>query len=222
MKKITSILGLILIALTLFSQPADDVKDPKAKVILEELSLKNSSYSSIKAEFTYRLFNQADAIDETQNGSLLLKGNKYIVTMVGQEIYFNEKYIWRWMPDVKEATKDCAPSPDEEADNLMNPSNIFTIYENGFKFTYKKEDVVNGKKAHVIYLYPENADNKPYHTIVLNIDIEKMEIISMEVRGKDGNIYTTTLSKFLSNVVANDSDFTFDESKADDVIDLCD
>ena len=49
-----------------------------------------------------------------------------------------------------------------------------------------------------------------------------MEIISMEVRGKDGNIYTTTLSKFLSNVVANDSDFTFDESKADDVIDLCD
>ena len=57
MKKITSILGLILIALPSFSQPADDVKDPKAKAILEELSLKNASYSSIKAEFTYRLFN---------------------------------------------------------------------------------------------------------------------------------------------------------------------
>ena len=222
MKKITRILGLILIALPAFSQPADDVKDPKAKAILEELSLKNASYSSIKAEFTYRLFNQTDAIDETQNGSLLLKGNKYIVNMVGQEIYFNEKYIWRWMPDVKEATKDCAPDPDEEADNLLNPSNIFTIYEKGFKFTYKIEDVVNGRNAHVIYLYPENADDKPYHTIVLNIDIEKMEIISMEVRGKDGNIYTTTLSKFTANITAKDADFTFDESKADDVIDLCD
>ncbi|MBL4623881.1 MAG: outer membrane lipoprotein carrier protein LolA [Flavobacteriales bacterium] len=222
MRKIIGTLGLIIIAITLHAQPADDVKDPKAKAILEELSKKNKSYSSIKAEFSYKLENKDESIDETQNGSLLLMGNKYIVNMVGQEIYFDEKYVWRWMPDEKEVTKDCAPDPEEEADNLLNPSNIFTIYEKGFKFSYKKEDIVNGRKAHVIYLYPENADDKPYHTIILNIDVEKMEIISMEVRGKDGNIYTTTLTKFTANVPVNDADFTFDESKADDVIDLCD
>jgi outer membrane lipoprotein carrier protein len=220
MKRLTGTLGLIIIALTLFAQPADDVKDPKAKAILEKLSIKNKSYSTISAEFDYRL--QAEDIDETKKGALLLKGNKYIVNMVGQEIYFDEKYVWRWMPDVKEVTKDCAPDPEEESDNLLSPSNIFTVYEKGFKFSYKKEDVVNGRKAHVIYLYPEDADGKPYHTIIINVDIEKMEIISMEVRSKDGNVYTTTLTKFTPNVAANDADFTFDESKADEVIDLCD
>ncbi|MDA9563496.1 outer membrane lipoprotein carrier protein LolA [Flavobacteriales bacterium] len=222
MNKIVTTLGVILINLTLFAQTPDPVKDPKAKAILEELSIKNKSYSSIKAEFAYRLQNKDEDIDETQNGTLLLKSNKYIVSMAGQEIYFDEKYVWRFIPDANEVTKDCAPDPEEEADNLLNPSNIFTIYEKGFKFDYKKEDVINGQKAHVIYLYPENAGDKPYHTIVLNVASEKMEILSMEVRGKDGNIYTTQLTTFTPNVAANESDFTFDESKADDVIDLCD
>ena len=68
MRKIIGTLGLIIIAITLHAQPADDVKDPKAKAILEELSKKNKSYSSIKAEFSYKLENKDESIDETQNG----------------------------------------------------------------------------------------------------------------------------------------------------------
>ena len=42
-----------------------------------------------------------------------------------KEIYFDEKFVWRFIAEDKEVTKDCAPEEGEEEDNLLSPSNIF-------------------------------------------------------------------------------------------------
>ena len=44
----------------------------------------------------------------------------------------------------------------------------------------------------------------------------------MIVLNKDGNVFTYKLKNFKSNVNLTDSDFEFDESLADDIIDLRD
>ena len=64
--------------------------------------------------------------------------------------------------------------------------------------------------------------SKPYHTVIVNVDKPNLELISMVVLNKDGNVYTYRLKNFKANINLTDDDFEFDESLADDIIDLRD
>jgi len=44
-------------------------------------------------------------------------------------------------------------APDPKATDNINPVNIFTLYEKGYKYKYEKEDVVNGVKVDIVNLY---------------------------------------------------------------------
>ena len=60
--------------------------DPAAQKILDQLSKETKSYKSIKATFTYTLENKKENSKVAQDGSLLLKGDKYKLEIAGQEI----------------------------------------------------------------------------------------------------------------------------------------
>jgi outer membrane lipoprotein carrier protein len=195
-------------------------KDDKAKEILEELSKKTKAYTSIKADFTYKLENKDAGVNETQSCSLILKGNKYKINIAGQEIVSNGKTLWTYIKDADEVQVDNAPDASKQSDNLMNPSNIFTIYEKGFKYKFEKEETLNGKTIQHINLYPEKANEKAYHTVKLVIDKNLKQINTIIVLSKDGNKYTYTINKFETNLPFSDTDFNFDVSKAGEVIDL--
>ncbi len=202
-----------------FSFAQKETIDEKAKSILDELSKKTKAYTSVKADFSYTLDNPQEKINETQKGNLIVKGNKYKLSIAGQEITCDGKTMWTYMKDAGEVQIDNAPDPNKE-DNSFSPTKIFTLYEKGFKYKFEKEETQNGKTMQVINLYPEKAKEKPYHTVKLFIDKNAKEISSVVVMNKDGNKYTYNLTKFESNVPLSDSDFTFDTSKAKDVIDL--
>ena len=102
----------------------------------------------------------------------------------------------------------------------MNPANAFHMYKKGFKYKYDGTATVDGQGVDVIKMFPINPQGKNFHTIIININSEKLELVSMEVRGKDGNVYTYRLKNFKADVPVTDADFIFDESRADDVIDL--
>lgn len=221
MKKIIAIFALSQV---LYLAPHSSVAqkepvDEKAKTILDELSKKTRAYTSIKAEFNYTLDNPQEKINETQKGTLTLKGNKYKLSIAGQEIVCDGKTLWTYMKDAGEVQIDNAPDPNKE-ENSFSPTNIFTVYEKGFKYKFDKEETKNGKVMQIINLYPIKANEKPYHTVKLFVDKNAKEITSVIVMNKDGNKYTYNLTKFETNLPLSDSDFVFDTSKAKDVIDL--
>ncbi|HXC03131.1 MAG TPA: hypothetical protein VNZ86_00190, partial [Bacteroidia bacterium] len=113
----TLIASLICI-ICLCSSPAlfaqKEALDPKAKAILDELSTKTKAYKTIKATFTITLENKEKKKD-TQDGSILIKGKKYKVSLKGQEYYNNGVYIWNYVASAKETTKDFAPKPDDKS-----------------------------------------------------------------------------------------------------------
>lgn len=193
--------------------------DEKSKLILDELSKKTKAYTSIKAEFDYTIENPQEKIKETKKGNLTLKGNKYKFNIAGQEIVSDGKTLWTYIKDVGEVQIDNAPDSGKE-ENSLSPTNIFTIYEKGFKYKYDKEETKNGKVMQIINLFPIKANEKPYHTIKLFIDKNAKEISSVVVVNKDGSKYTYTVTKFETNLPLKDSDFVFDTSKAKEVIDL--
>jgi outer membrane lipoprotein-sorting protein len=215
MKYFFSLLASILIFSSAFSQ-----NETKAKELLDRLSKKNKSYTSISADFEYKLENTEAGINEIQKGSIILKGNKYKLSIAGQQIISNGITLWTYIKDADEVQISSVADLEKDGDNLFNPAELFTLYEKGFKYNYVKEETIDGKALHLINLFPTNPKDKAFHSIKLYIDKESEQIHSMLIMAKDGNKYTYLMKNFTPNKPFADTLFNFDTSKVGEVIDL--
>ena len=204
--KLKSTLFVLLIAAFANLHAQDD---KKAKGILDKLSAKTKAYTSIRTEFSYALVNKDRKINNSQFWKLLLKGDKYRLDMGDQLIISDGKTMWKILKNDKEV-EISAPSVKEDA---LNPKNIFTMYEKGFKFKYIKEEKLGSKIAHVIDLFPIVPKEKDYNSIRLFIDKTALQVLKSEIKGKNGNVYTYDIKKFITNEAIDEGQLIF--KKAD-------
>jgi len=192
--------------------------DPKAKTILDGVSATAKAYQSITATFTITM-EKPGAAKETKDGTVILKGNMYKVVLdnkqkdkVYKEEYYNDgKTMWVYNEKDKEVTIDHAPDPAKKKnDNQISTSEIFTIHEKGFKYSFVKEETQAGKVVQLVNLVPEQPDKKNYHTVKLTIDKVKKQIISVVFLNKDGSKTTYTVKTFVPNTVYTDATFKYD------------
>ena len=192
---------ILLLTFGCFALNAQE-KDPKAKKILDELSLKTKAYTTIKAEFTW-VVEKKDITKDTQSGKIQTKGPKYKLEIPGHDIYCDGKTVWDFIKDANEVQiKDM----EVGGDDAVNPSTIFTIYEKGYKYKFVSEDAT----SQIIELYPINPDKKKFHTIKLVLDKTKKQISSVKMMMKDGTVQTYTIKSFAGGTVIPDTDFSFD------------
>ena len=184
--------------------------DAKAKDILDRLSVKTKAYKSIKADFNYTLDNKADGINETQSGSIAIKGSKYLLKIAGQEIRSDGKSIWTYLKDAEEVQ---ITEVDESNENNITPTKIFTMYEKGFRHEFIKDETVGSTVTSIVNIYPLDLDEKSYHTVSLYIDKTKLEITKIVILGKEGDVYTYKIKSFQPNAVIDDAEFVFNKSK---------
>ncbi|MCB9335883.1 MAG: outer membrane lipoprotein carrier protein LolA [Flavobacteriales bacterium] len=201
MKKILTIVTASLLAFTMNAQ-----EDAKAKEILDKLSAKTKSYTTIKADFTYTMVNKSDGINESQDGKIEIKGNKYFLSIQGQDIISDGKNIWTFLKESEEVQINSISEDDDEG---ISPNKIFTLYEEGFKYKFVEEK--NGIQT--INLYPKETNEKAYHRISLFIDAAKNQIKEVKVFGKDGTDSSYKIKTFTPNTSISDAHFTFDKSK---------
>ena len=141
---------------------------------------------------------------ETQKGALQLKGNKYKLDIKGQEIITDGKTSWTFLKENNEVqVNNVDANPKNDA---VTPTNIFTIYEKGYKYKFDSET----STSQIINLYPINPDKKKFHTLKLVIDKAKKEITSFTVFMKDGTQFEYTINSFITNTVLPDELFIFD------------
>ncbi|MEI7596220.1 MAG: outer membrane lipoprotein carrier protein LolA [Bacteroidota bacterium] len=205
MKKIGLLSALFIFSLSFsIAQPA--AQDPKAKSILDGVSAKIKTYTSMQVEFSQSMVNTKDKINENQQGKIQLKGDKYHLTLASQTVISDGKTTWTYLKDVNEVNVDNA-SKDEEA---INPTSIFTIWEKGFKYKYIKEEIQNGVPVHIIDLTP--IKGKSFFKVRLIIDKNKQQLTSASIHEKNGTIYTYKIIKFTPNISINESIFTFNKA----------
>ena len=209
---------IILFLTTITSISIFAQQDAKAKGILDKVSAKTKAYKTIKADFQFTISNKSEGINESQTGSIQIKGDKYTLSIQGQEVISDGKSIYTVLKDASEVQINS--KPDESEEEYISPNKIFTLYETGFKYKYVKEEL----GIHVINLYPNDAEARNYHRIVLHVNASKYEINKVVVYGKDGSITTYTIKSFSHNTEIPDSKFTFDKSKYPkfEIIDLRD
>lgn len=181
----------------------DAQTDAKAKVILDDVSAKTKTYTTIKAEFSF-VTEKKDKTKDTQNGKVQIKGSKYKLEIPGHEIYCDGKTVWDYIKDANEVQVKDMETGGEDA---INPSTIFTYYEKGFKYKLDGEDAT----TQTISLFPINPDKKKFHTAKLVIEKAKKQISSLKMLMKDGTSQTYSIKSFITNASIPDSDFVFDQ-----------
>ncbi|MGL1888848.1 MAG: outer membrane lipoprotein carrier protein LolA [Reichenbachiella sp.] len=206
MKRIsTSIILLALIACQAFAQ-----KDPKAKAVLDAMSNKYQSTPSFVAEFKYTMENPEEGINEGFEATVAVKGELYKLYMEGQQIMFDGTNVWTYLKDDKEVTV----APYEGEEDEISLSNIFDIYEEGFKYLYL-ESKDNGK-TDIVDLVPEDL-NKSYFKIRMEIKASDNSLQSFKIFDKSGSRYVYTIVSFKEDNSIKTEDFTFDVKANPDV-----
>ena len=208
--KIPRMLILALPALMISNQALLAQTDARAKALLDKVSAKTKAYTTIKADFNYTLENKADDISETQSGSIAIKGKKYALKIAGQEIKCDGQTIWTYLKDADEVQ---ITEVDEDNEDMITPTKLFTMYEKGYRHEYVKDETLDGLAVAVINIYPLDVDAKSYHTVKLYIDKEKLEFKRVMILGKEGDTYTYKIKSFITNAPMSDAEFTFDKSK---------
>jgi len=183
-------------------------QDPKAKAILADVSKTTKSYKTISADVIYsELDKEKKPVGKPQTWKILTKGDKFRIEIPGTTIVSDGKTLWNYNKDAREVTiKNFDPESDEQ-----NPSKMFTMYENGYKFKYDKEEKIGTAVCHAIDLYPSvKPEKKKFHTIKLYTDKNKKQVVKLKMMLKDGGMQTYDVKTLKPNVEIADTQFTFD------------
>ncbi len=190
-------------------------KNEKAQNILEQVSEKTSSFQSLKADFSFSMKNKELDINENNEGTIKLKGQKYCIDLpsAGMKMYSDGKTVWNYMKDGNQVT---ISNIDEQGDDLMDPASLFSIYEKGFTPTSIKDATIGGKAVYAIELIPDNK-GQDVSKVTVNIDKATLMIHSAVLFSTDGNQYGIEVKKMETNKSIPDSDFVFDAGKYPDI-----
>lgn len=199
---------IIFIALTtstLFAQ-----SDDKSEKILNSMSSEIKQLNSFYVEFDMQVKNSTTGEDSKQTGAGYVKGDKYYATLGDNILISNAQKNWTV---VKEEKVTYQSDADEDSEESINPKKLMTIWETGFKSKYDKQETLNGKKVHVINLFPTNPGEVSYHTINLYIGVDNNDLSKAVMKTKDGSNMTYTITKFDKNKEVSDSKFVYNPQK---------
>ena len=207
--KFTYLLFIFVFAITpVFAQ---NKQDPAAKKLLDQLSEKTKSYKNLYIDFKLSFDNDEENIHQVNEGNLLTQHEMYILNILGRKIISDGKTIWTILTEDEEVQIS-----DVSEDDEMNFTRMLTIYEKGFD--YQMGEKVD--RTQNIKLFPQDKESA-VHQILLTIDLDKMQIVSLVEMGKNGTNTSYTINNFRSDF-DKETQFSFNESEYPDfdVIDM--
>lgn len=152
----------------------------------------------------------------TQQGNLLLKGNKFCLESGGIKTWFDGKTQWSYVEQNEEVN---VSSPTPEEIQSINPYALLTSYKKGFNYRYVGEKTRQGKRGHEIILTPKTAQD--IKSITLNVK-ENSSPVYIAIQLQNGEKQEFQISSYRTGVNLPDVVFRFDKSKypGAEIIDL--
>ncbi|MGB3005697.1 MAG: outer membrane lipoprotein carrier protein LolA [Chitinophagaceae bacterium] len=200
-------LSVLLISLTLLS--VAQKSDPAAKAVLDGVSAKFKTFKTVQATFAYKVETSAGKALSNKNGSIKMKGTKYRVSFIGQEIFCNGVTIWNY----DKAANEVTISKLDASSGMITPQKLFTnFYDKDFLYMLNGEKKVGKKVMQEIEMTPIDK-SKPFHKVYVQVDKLAKSIYSTKVLENAGNRYTYTVSTMKTNSAIDDNQFVFDKKK---------
>lgn len=212
MKKLYSVLAFTLLGFVVTAQtaPKDPTKnDPAATAVLNSVSAKFKTFTTVQASFAYKVENAAGKALSTKLGSVIMKGTKYKVSFGGQEIFSDGKTVWSYDKSANEVTI----SNLDASSGMITPQKLFTnFYDKDFYSLLNGEKKVGAKTVQEIEMTPTDK-SKAFHKVYIQVDKTAKTIYSTKVLENTGNRYSYTVSSMKTNQAVADNVFAFDKKK---------
>lgn len=205
----------VIVSLAAQSLPKND---PLAKTILDAVSLKFKSYKTTKATFVYKVESAANKVLSSKNGTIYMKGVKYRVSFIGQEIFCDGINVWSF----DKAANEVSITQFDPGSNTLTPQKLFTnFYDDDFLYKLNSEKKLGTKIIQEIELTPTDK-SKSFHKVYIYVDKVRKTITGTKVMEKTGSRYIYSVTALTTNSVIADSQFIFDAKKYPgvEVIDL--
>ncbi|HKZ66641.1 MAG TPA: outer membrane lipoprotein carrier protein LolA [Chitinophagaceae bacterium] len=209
MKKFYITIILAMFGLFVFAQTRDTKSDPDAIAILNAVSVKFKTFSTVQASFAYKVEDAKGKTMSAKKGTVLMKGTKYRVSFGGQEIFSDGKTVWSYDKSANEVTVNSL----DAGSGMITPQKLFTnFYENDFYSVMNGVKKIGARSIQEIEMTPKDK-SKPFHKVYLQIDKNAKTIYSTKVLENGGNRYTYTVSTMKTNATLADNQFVFDKNK---------
>lgn len=204
MYKIYGIILTLFFTITLEAQNSE-----KAKALLDQVSSRVKSYENIAVDFKYSLSNPKQNLNQESKGTVVQKGNMYVLDFMGITRIFDGKRVYNIVPEDEEIS--ISKYNDQKDDNLT-PSKIFTFFNSGYKYSWDILQNVKGRKIQYIKLTPTNAKDNTKE-VLMGVDVQTKHIYNLIQTEKDGTKMIITINSFKTNQPLSKNHFTFTESK---------
>ena len=190
MKRLLTLWMLALLPYCLSAQT-----DAKAAEVLDKVLEKITETNGIRIEF-----------GGTENGFLLLKGEKFYLNNGSIQSWYDGKTQWSYVADAEEVNIS-HPTPEELRG--INPYFILMRYKTDFDYTYKGSQTRNGVKGHLIVLTPKHSDNGELIRIFVS---STNQPLAMKIEQNGQTLSEINVTSFKSNEKLEDEMFRFNKT----------
>lgn len=203
MKQIIIVLAFLISGIG-FSQ-----NSKKAEALLNDVYNKAQAYENISVDFKYVLENVSEDIKQETRGDVVMKGDKYLLNILGVTRLFDSEKLYTISPEDEEVTISSDNSEDE---NTITPSKMMSFYKEGYMYEMDIIQDVKGRKIQFVKLNPIDT-NSEIKEIFLGVDAKTKHIYKLIEVGKNGTKTTLTVNSFKTNEPISKTLFTFDKNK---------
>ena len=190
MKRLLTIGMLILLPYYLGAQT-----DRKAEEVLDKALSELSKTSGIRADFA-----------GTEQGFLLLKGEKFYLNSGGIQSWYDGKTQWSYVADTEEVN---ISHPTREELQAINPYLILMRYKTDFDYNYKGTQTRNGVKGHEIVLTPKHSGNRE---VIRVFTSHSHQPLAIKVEQDGRTMSEINVIKYQTNQKLEDGMFRFNKS----------
>lgn len=181
----------------------------QAETLLNEVYDKAQAYENISVDFKYVLENTSENIKQETRGDVIMKGDKYLLNILGVTRLFDGEKLYTISPEDEEVT---ISSDNTEDENTITPSKMMSFYKDGYTYVMDIVQDAKGRKIQFVKLYPIDT-NSEIKEIFLGIDANTKHIYKLIEVGENGTKTTLTVNSFKTNEPISKTLFTFDENQ---------
>lgn len=204
--------NLIFITLAIFTLNLQAQNSKKAEALLNEVSSKVKTYDNMVIDFKYSLQNNAANVNQETRGDVSIKGEKYLLNLMGTTQMFDGKKIYTIIPEDEEIN---ISTYIEEEENNITPSKMFSFYEEGYNYEMDVAKNVNGRNIQYVKLTPKDSDAE-VKNILLGIDSQTKNIYNLIQTQANNTQITITVKSFKTNQELAKNLFTFEKARYED------
>ncbi|MDR2146371.1 MAG: hypothetical protein LBE91_07940 [Tannerella sp.] len=211
-KGISIVIVLLLAINAVYSQKTD------ATAILDKTIQKYNDFATgMEIGFAANIRSPQNNISESFEGTLLIKGDKLLLTTPDALSWFNGETLWTYMPRTQEVNVSNPGGSDLQS---INPLLFLQNYKKEFNVSYIGESTSsNNRMAYDIALIPKRKDGIEK----IELQIEKSTFLpSKIVMTMENDIRNNITVKEIKSVNVPDTKFVFPEKEFPDaeIVDL--